>query len=118
MCFRNPVFSLELAIFLVAQASVPITSGNYAAVLAGLEVWGTAGFGMMPPQQARLAATYPKNAPLLLSLNTSMLYFGTALGSIVGGTASTYLGFGLIAWAGIPFLALGFLTLRVQVETK
>jgi DHA1 family inner membrane transport protein len=109
---------VQLAIFLVAQASVPITSGNYAAVLVGLVVWGIAGFGMMPPQQARLASASPKNAPLLLSLNTSMLYFGTALGSIVGGTASAYLGFGLIAWAGIPFLALGFLTLLVQVETK
>jgi MFS transporter, DHA1 family, inner membrane transport protein len=101
----------QLAVFLVAQAVVPLTGGNYAAVLIGLVVWGTAGFGMMPPQQARLAAASPKNAPLLLSLNTSMLYFGTALGSIVGGTASVYLGFGQIAWAGIPFIALGLLTL-------
>jgi predicted MFS family arabinose efflux permease len=40
-----------------------------------------------------------------------MLYFGTALGSIVGGAASAYLGFGQIAWAGMPFLVLGFITL-------
>ncbi len=109
---------VQLMVFLVAQAVVPLTAGNYAAVLAGLLVWGTAGFGMMPPQQARLAAASPKNAPLLLSLNTSMLYFGTALGSIVGGTASPYLGFGQIAWAGIPFLALGLLTLAVRQEAK
>ncbi len=107
---------VQLVIFLVAQVVVPLTVGNYAAILAALLVWGTAGFGMMPPQQARLAAASAKNAPLLLSLNTSMLYFGTALGSIVGGTSSAYLGFGQIAWAGIPFLALGLMTLRVRAE--
>jgi MFS transporter, DHA1 family, inner membrane transport protein len=107
---------VQLVIFLVAQVVVPLTVGNYAAILAALLVWGTAGFGMMPPQQARLAVASPKNAPLLLSLNTSMLYFGTALGSIVGGTSSAYLGFGQIAWAGIPFLALGLMTLRVRAE--
>jgi MFS transporter, DHA1 family, inner membrane transport protein len=101
---------VQLVIFLAAQAVVPLTGGHYAAILCGLLVWGTAGFGMMPPQQARLVAASPKNAPLLLSLNTSMLYFGTALGSIVGGTASAHLGFGQIAWAGIPFLTLGLLT--------
>jgi len=109
---------VQLGTFLVAQAVVPLTGGNYTAVLAGLLLWGTAGFGMMPPQQARLAAASPENAPLLLSLNTSMLYFGTALGSIVGGTASAYLGFGQIAWAGIPFLALGLLTLSVRQATR
>jgi DHA1 family inner membrane transport protein len=68
---------------------------------------------MMPAQQARLAAASPANAPLLLSLNTSMLYFGTALGSIVGGAAGASLGFGKVAWAGTPFLLLGFVTLLV-----
>lgn len=101
----------QLVIFALAQAIFPLTSGNYPAVVVVLLVWGTAGFGMMPPQQTRLAAASPPNAPLLLSLNASMLYFGTALGSIVGGAASAYLGFGQIAWAGMPFLVLGFITL-------
>jgi DHA1 family inner membrane transport protein len=101
---------VQLMVFTAAQAAVPFAGGSYASVLAILLVWGTAGFGMMPPQQARLAAASPKNAPLLLSLNTSMLYVGTALGSIVGGTASASMGFAHIAWAGIPFLGIGFLT--------
>jgi DHA1 family inner membrane transport protein len=73
---------------------------------------------MMPAQQARLAAASPANAPLLLSLNTSMLYFGTAMGSIVGGAASAYLGFGQVAWAGVPFLLLGFATVWVPSPKK
>jgi DHA1 family inner membrane transport protein len=108
-----PTLKVQLLVFLFAQVAVPLTRGNYAAVLAVMLVWGMAGFGMMPAQQARLTAASPANAPLLLSLNTSMLYFGTALGSIVGGTASGSLGFGQVAWAGAPFLLLGFVTLLV-----
>jgi DHA1 family inner membrane transport protein len=116
----GPVLTLtaQLSVFVVAQAAVPLTSGNFTAVLLVLLVWGVAGFGMMPPQQARLAAASPVNAPLLLSLNTSMLYFGTALGSIVGGAASAYLGFGHLAWAGTPFQLLGLVTLIISGGLK
>ena len=106
-----PTLKVQLFVFLLAQLAVPLTKGNYGLVLAAMWVWGTAGFGMMPAQQARLAVASPANAPLLLSLNTSMLYFGTALGAIVGGAASASLGFAQVAWAGVPFLLLGFLTL-------
>jgi DHA1 family inner membrane transport protein len=102
----------QLVVFLLAQLAFPVTAGHYGWILAVLLIWGTAGFGMMPPQQARLAAASPANAPLLLSLNSSMLYLGTALGSIAGGAASQWLGFGQIPWAGVPFLLLGLLTLR------
>jgi DHA1 family inner membrane transport protein len=111
-----PTLKLQLLVFLLAQLAVPLTSGSYVAVLAVMLVWGTAGFGVMPAQQARLAAASPANAPLLLSLNTSMLYFGTALGSIVGGAASASLGFGQVTWAGLPFLLLGFVTLFIPSQ--
>jgi DHA1 family inner membrane transport protein len=109
----GPVASLrvQLVVFVVTQALLPFTAGHYPLMLATLWVWGVAGFGMMPAQQTRLAAAAPASAPLLLSLNTSMLYLGTALGAVVGGAASQSLGFGRVAWAGVPFLALGLLTL-------
>jgi DHA1 family inner membrane transport protein len=101
----------QLAVFLLCQAALPLTAGRPLFTIGTLVVWGVSGFGMMPPQQSRLAAAAPASAPLLLSLNTSMLYLGTALGSVVGGAASAPLGFGSVAWAGLPFLALGVLTL-------
>ena len=76
-------------------------------MIAVLLVWGIAGFGMMAPQQSRLAALAPAQAPLLLSLNTSMLYLGTAAGAIVGGALASSLGFERLAWAGVPFVAAG-----------
>ena len=75
----------------------------------------SAGFGMMSPQQSRLAALAPAQAPILLSLNTSMLYIGTALGAAIGGPAALTVGFDRLAWVGVPFALAGWLTLRLGV---
>ncbi len=66
----------------------------------------------MAPQQSRLAALAPAQAPILLSLNTSMLYFGIALGAAIGGPAALAVGFERLAWIGVPFAVLGWVTLR------
>jgi MFS transporter, DHA1 family, inner membrane transport protein len=70
-----------------------------------------AGFGMMTPQQSRLAALAPAQAPVLLSLNTSMLYGGTALGAALGGAASGVIGFDRLSWIGVPFALAGLAAL-------
>lgn len=102
---------VQLSVLGLMMALVPFTQGSYAAVVAVFVVWGTAGFGMMTPQQSRLATAAPQHAPMLFSLNTSMLYFGTALGAAVGGAASSALGFARLSWIGVPLAALGLLTL-------
>jgi predicted MFS family arabinose efflux permease len=82
-----------------------MSSGSWPLLMLLLLVWGTAGFGMMVPQQSRLAALAPAQAPVLLSLNASMLYLGTAGGAIVGGALVSSLGFAQLSWAGVPFVA-------------
>jgi DHA1 family inner membrane transport protein len=96
---------VQLAVLLSTMALLPLTAGSWPLMVATLLVWGCAGFGMMVPQQSRLAALAPAAAPLLLSLNTSMLYLGTALGAIVGGALAADLGFSHLGWAGAPFVA-------------
>lgn len=103
--------ALQLATLGTMMALVPFTKGHYAAIVAVFVVWGVAGFGMMTPQQSRLAAAAPAQAPLLLSLNTSMLYFGTALGAAVGGAASSRIGFDHLSWLGVPLALAGMVTL-------
>ncbi len=88
-----------------AMAMLPFTAGSWVMLVAVLFVWGSAGFALMAPQQSRLVALSPSHAPLLLSLNTSMLYLGTALGAAVGGAAAGYLGLAHLALAGVPFVA-------------
>lgn len=110
--------TVQLAVLATMMALVPLTRGSYAALLAVFLVWGVAGFGMMSPQQSRLATLAPAQAPILLSLNTSMLYFGTALGAAIGGPASLAIGFERLAWAGVPFALAGWLTLRLAGTTS
>jgi MFS transporter, DHA1 family, inner membrane transport protein len=89
-----------------AMALLPATAGSWAALVAVLWLWGVFGFALMAPQQSRLAALAPPQAPLLLSLNASMLYLGTALGAIVGGAVTARLGLAQLALAGLPFVAI------------
>jgi DHA1 family inner membrane transport protein len=97
---------------------VPLTRGHYAPMVMAFVTWGIAGFGMMTPQQSRLAALAPTQAPLLFSLNTSMLYFGTALGAALGGAFTSRLGLAHLAWLGVPLAALGVFTLWMSARKQ
>jgi DHA1 family inner membrane transport protein len=90
---------------------LPFTAGAWGLLVLVMLVWGAAGFGMMAPQQSRLATLAPREAPLLLSLNTSMLYFGTAFGAALGGLAAPVLSFARLPWLGAAAVAVGVLLL-------
>ena len=108
--------TLQLIVLGGMMALVPLTQGRHALMVTVFVLWGIAGFGMMTPQQARLTALSPTQAPLLLSLNTSMLYFGTALGAAVGGAAMGAVGFANLAWVGVPFIVAGLFTLWINAR--
>ena len=106
-----PSMRVQLSLFSLSILLVPLTEGHYLLTLLVFVVWGICGFGMMAPQQMRLAMLAPQQAPLLFSLNSSMLYVGTALGSLIGGAALPYVGAGRIAWVGMPFVLASLATL-------
>lgn len=106
-----PTLRVQLGGLLLMMLLVPLTQGHYAAMLLVFVLWGICGFGMMAPQQSRLADASPAHTPLLLSLNTSMLYFGTALGAAVGGAGAPWLGFARLPWLGAAFAAVALLVL-------
>ena len=99
---------------------LPFTATRWPLMLVVLLLWGTAGFGMMASQQARLAGLAPAQAPVLLSLNTSMLYGGTALGAVLGGALGSTVGFTHLSWVGAPaaLLALALLRLGPRVPPR
>jgi DHA1 family inner membrane transport protein len=105
---------LQLSVLGTMMVLVPLTQGHYAALVGVFVVWGIAGFGMMTPQQSRLAGLAPAQAPVLLSLNTSMLYFGTAAGAALGGVAAARTGFAQLAWVGVPFVLAGLVSLWIS----
>jgi DHA1 family inner membrane transport protein len=108
----GPVRTLraQLAILTLMMLLVPLTRGNYAFMMLTFAIWGLAGFGMMSPTQARLAAAAPGQAPILFSFNSSMLYAGTALGAAVGGLAGASWGHANLAWVGAGFAVLASLS--------
>ncbi len=110
----GPLRTLRVQLLLLAltMALLPLARGHWGWLVAVLVAWGTAGFGMMAPQQLRLASMAPARAPLLLSLNTSMLYLGTALGAAVGGAAGVLVGLDRLPWVGLVFAVLGLVVLQ------
>ena len=48
-------------------------------------LWGIAGWSVTAPQQHRLITLAPENQAVVLALNGSAMYFGQALGAVLGG---------------------------------
>ena len=108
----GPVRTLrtQLSVLVLMMLALPLTRGNYPLMMLTFVVWGLAGFGMMSPTQARLAAAAPRQAPILFSFNSSMLYAGTAMGAAVGGLASASWGHATLGWVGAGFAVLASLS--------
>ena len=107
---------VQLTVLASMMALVPLTRGNYLALVAVFFTWGVAGFGMMAPQQSRLAGLSPAQTPILLSLNASMLYLGTAGGAALGGAVVAHVGFARLAWVSVPFALAALAMLRYSLR--
>ena len=81
------------------------------AFVALMVVWGVVAWAFPPAQASRILKLAPTNAPLVLSLNASALYFGIALGSVVGGQVLLHGSPADLGWVGaiFPLLAIAVL---------
>ena len=106
-----PTLSVQLTVLVSMMSLLPLTQGHLTATVIIMVIWGVAGFGLTAPQQSRLVSLSPAQAPLLLSLNSSMLYAGTALGAVMSGAVIQSVGLANLSWVGAPFglAALGTL---------
>ncbi|MEO7390913.1 MAG: MFS transporter [Ramlibacter sp.] len=109
----GPVRTVRAQLIVLASMMVlvPLTKGNHLLTVLVFVIWGAAGFGLMAPQQVMLATRSPQQAPLLMSLNGSMLYIGTALGAVTSGAFIAAIGFDRLSWVGLPFALLALATL-------
>jgi predicted MFS family arabinose efflux permease len=53
-------------------------------LLPAILIWGFASWGLITAQQARLVALAPTLAPISLSMNSSAIYLGSAMGAAAG----------------------------------
>jgi hypothetical protein len=71
-----------------------------ACVTVAIVVWGVAGWGFFPAQQARLIGIAGvKVAPIVLSLNASSMYLGFSLGAALGSITVIYGSVLSLGWA-------------------
>ncbi|MFY9956481.1 MFS transporter [Bradyrhizobium sp.] len=85
-----------------------VTAGSYPLMAYSVALWGLGFASTNSMQQVRLVAAAPALASASVSLNTSMLYVGQAVGSAIGGllyARELFYGSGFIA-AGFVALAL------------
>ncbi len=107
--------AMALALGAIGTVAVLGTgAANAIVVLALMVVWGAAGWAFYPAQSARLVEVAPAAPVVVLSLNSSALFFGqaggAALGSLVQQAAplptlafaaatSALIALGVLAWA-------------------
>lgn len=76
---------ISISALIVGAIVVSLTFGLYAGALIGLTIWGLGIFSTNSLQQSRLATINLPLASASMSMNTSVLYLGQALGAGFGG---------------------------------
>jgi DHA1 family inner membrane transport protein len=104
--------SLLFTILMLTGITVwALGAGSYALMACAVMIWGLGFASTNSMQQVRLVAAAPSLASASVSLNTSVLYIGQAVGSAIGGVLyarDLLYGSGYVAMA---FIALALTTL-------
>ena len=102
---------------LTGLAGWALSAGIYPLMAGSVALWGL-GFASTNSMQVRLVAAAPTLASASVSLNTSVLYIGQAVGSAIGGVlyardllyAAGYVSMGFVALALIAMIYSGRLS--------
>jgi predicted MFS family arabinose efflux permease len=92
-------------------------AGIYPLMVASVAVWGLGFASSNSMQQVRLIGAAPDLASASVSLNTSVLYVGQAVGSAIGGVLYARGLLPAIGYAGAAFVALA-LTMVILTKPK
>jgi predicted MFS family arabinose efflux permease len=103
------------ALIFIGIAGWAFTAGIYHLMAISVAVWGIGFAATNSMQQVRLVAAAPPLAPASVSLNTSVLYVGQAIGSAIGGVLYADDRLHAIGFAGAIFVALA---LAVVLATR
>jgi predicted MFS family arabinose efflux permease len=87
----------HLAVVFVGLMLWAVGTGYLYIAVIGLVIWGYGGGPAISGQQARLIMAEPDSASASVALNSSVLYAGQAIGTLIGGEL---LSRGLLSWNG------------------
>jgi predicted MFS family arabinose efflux permease len=99
---------LFTALILAGVTGWALSAGIYPLMACSVAIWGLGFASTNSMQQVRLVSAAPALAPASVSLNTSVLYIGQAVGSAIGGILYAH---DLLHGAG--YVGVGFVVLAV-----
>jgi MFS transporter, DHA1 family, inner membrane transport protein len=101
---------LCISLVLAGVTGWALSAGLYSLMACSAAIWGLGFASSNSMQQVRLVAAAPQLASASVSLNTSFLYVGQAIGSAIGGALYAHdLLYG-IGYAGAAFVGLALIT--------
>jgi DHA1 family inner membrane transport protein len=103
-----------LVAMVVVLGISPLVVSDFAATVVWVAGWGAVGWLTMVPQQHRLVSLAPQATTVLLGLNASAIYLGTAAGGGIGGLSLRWLPPGRL---GLLAGCLSAMTLVIAVIT-
>lgn len=118
---RTTAYALTLYILVLGTISLTskIVPGPHSSLilLALMVPWGIAGWAFPPAQNAHLVRISPDAPMVALSLNASALYFGMAVGSLLGGLTLSWGTASDLGWVGAltAVIALGLLLIFSRI---
>lgn len=78
----------------------PLSIGNMMITVIAIALWGFGCFAVNSAQQVRLVVRNPRLAPVSVSFNSSAIYFGQAIGTVVGAAIIAKWSINHLSWAG------------------
>jgi predicted MFS family arabinose efflux permease len=100
---------LFMTLVLTGTTGWAFTAGYYPLMAGSVAVWGLGFAAVNSMQQVRLVMAAPPHAAASVSLNTSVLYIGQAIGSGIGGMLYSHDLLRETGYAGIAFVAAALL---------
>jgi DHA1 family inner membrane transport protein len=109
---------LFMWLIFIGIAGWALSAGVYVLMAISVAVWGIGFAAANSMQQVRLVAAAPPLAPASVSLNTSVLYVGQAIGSAIGGVLYAADLLHAMGFVGAIFVALALATVFVTRPTS
>jgi DHA1 family inner membrane transport protein len=110
-CWRAYKTSLLFTVVMLAGViGWAVSAGIYPLMACSVAVWGLGFASTNSMQQVRLVGAAPALASVSVSLNTSVLYVGQAVGSAIGGML-----FACDLLHGAGYVAAAFIALALMV---
>ncbi|MEY8844294.1 MFS transporter [Bacillus safensis] len=117
---KGPIFTIFSGIILqiIMLMLLAFVTGNLVVMVAVIMIWMIATWSTSPAQQLYLVTLVPKSPDIALSVNTSFIQFGFALGSGLGGLVLSRTSILNLSWisAGTVLLALLMTILMVAFD--